>query len=109
MNKTTAKKIAYSGITFGEIKEMLKKAYTEGLATNRRSVVNKGMSKAKAFNILWEGHKNHEDTEKIRGAACLGAKNALWEFGECWEGWQPEKPGAKAKPRIHHEEPICPF
>jgi hypothetical protein len=106
MNKTAAKKIARSGITSGQIKKMLKRAYDAGAAGNSRSGVNPGFSKAAVFNILWNGHMGDEDNKPIKGIGdVLGAQNALREFGEYWEGNVPRTTRRKKPTGDFHHEP----
>jgi len=109
MNKTTAKKISQSGITVGQIKAMLQRAYAAGAASDKRGKLNPNMSRAAAFNIFWKGYANSPDDKIINGLGTLGARNALCEFGEYWEGWRPEaKRKLQPSGEYHHEDAICP-
>lgn len=92
MNKRKAKEIAQSGITVGQIKQMLREAKAGGDNNINRSVVNKGMTKAHIFKILWGAYIDESDDDiigKSRGkrgiGAVIGATNAIWEFGDYWE------------------------
>ena len=109
MNKTTAKKIAQSGITYGQIKDMLKRAYDAGAANDTVSNVNPGCTKSVCFNILWKGHAKPDDTTIKSMGDIIGAKNALWEFGDFWDGdiskFKPTRKKASST-NPFHQEPI---
>ncbi len=108
MNKKTARAIAESNITVGQVKAMLQKAYEAGAASGSRSRVNPGLSRAIAFNIFWEAYEKEGDDHIIRGIGdVLGATNALREFGEYWDGVMPQgKPRRKLPDEYAHEEAI---
>lgn len=107
MNKSQARQISKSGITYGEIIEMLKRAYDDGAAKNIRSIINPTMSKGTCFNILWKGHINRPLEDIISGINQLGAGNALREFGRYWEGEIPQQsPHEKYEGVFYHQEPI---
>lgn len=94
MNKSTAKKIATSGkITWGEVQQTLKRAFDAGKADDRRSVINKGLTKAHTYNIVGGAIKDYHPDRIISqtnyGEYC-GAMHILRDFGEFWEGWCPE-------------------
>ena len=94
MNKTIAKQIATSGkITWGEIQQTLKRAFDAGKADGRRSVVNKGLSKAHTYNIVGAAIKDYSPDRTISrtnyGEYC-GAMHILRDFGEFYRGWKPE-------------------
>ena len=94
MNKTIAKKIATSGkVTWGEIQQTLKRAFEAGKADDRRSVVNKGLSKAHTYNIIGAAIKDYSPSLVISrtnyGEYC-GAMHVLRDFGEFYNGWKPE-------------------
>ncbi len=111
MNKSTARKIADSGITVGEIRTMLMNAFRDGDVDERRSILNRGMSKAAAFNIYWEGWENDDDSDVIKGSECISAANALREFGDFYDGAiPPNSRSTRPTPdSIFHEEAINPF
>jgi len=99
MNKALAKQIATSGkVTWGEIHDTLKRAFDAGAANERRSVVNKGLSKAHTYNIVGGAIKDYPPGKIISrtsyGEYC-GAMHILRDFGEFYEGWRPEP-----KPRL---------
>lgn len=104
MNKTQARKVANSGITVGQIRAMLQKAYDAGAANDNQSSVNKGCTKAVVFNILWKGYKNNAADDVIEGIEVLGATNAIREFGEFGE-WaaQPQRKRAPVGAPFHEE------
>lgn len=108
MNKRIAREIVERGITVGDLRATLKRAYEDGAANDKRSRLNKGCSKAVAFNIMVRGTKG-EDSDKVptHGIHTIGATNVLREFGKYWGGWTPELPKCRKQPRdYHHEEPI---
>lgn len=104
MNKGLAKKIATSGkITWGEIQQTLKRAFEAGKADGRRSVVNKGLSKAHTYNIVGNAIRDYDPDQIVSrtsyGEYC-GAMHILRDFGEFWEGWRPDpKPPRPAPAR----------
>ena len=106
MNKKTARTIAESNITVGQIKTMLQKAYDGGAASDGRSRVNPGLSRAIAFNIFWQAYEEEADDHVIKGISdVLGATNALREFGEYWYGTMPQKKAGRKPPGEYaHEE-----
>jgi hypothetical protein len=109
MNKLDAKKISESGITVGQIRAMLIKAYDAGEVNETASKINKGFSKAAVYNIYLKSYEKLGDKKEIKGLECLGAKNALYDFGEYWDGWRPEKKIKKHfSGKIYHEAPLNP-
>ena len=110
MNKTQAKRIAQSGITCGQIKSMLIAAYDAGAADNSRSQVNEGLTKAAAYNIFWSAYRDDPDDKVIyKLGDCLGAMNALREFGEFGE-WEIETPKKRSEPPPpYHETAQSPY
>ena len=106
MNRNKAKSIARSGITAGQIKDMLRCAHRDGAANDSRSGVNPSFSKAVCFNILWPGHKDMDDEQVIKKTGdVMGAVNALHEFGDYWNGEVPDIRRRK-KPTgeyVHHK------
>lgn len=106
MNISEAKQISISGITVAQLKETLQAAHKAGAANDKRSKVNKVLSKAMVYNIMVKGYMNHPDDEIIEGIHCISAKNILREFGEFWTGWTPEKPEAQNQPDFVHEDAI---
>ncbi len=108
MNKKTARTIAESNITVGQIKTMLQKAYDDGAASGKRSHINPGLSRAVAFNIFWQAYEDENDDHVVRGTGdVLGAMNALREFGDYWDGITPQKkPRRKPPGEYAHEEAI---
>jgi hypothetical protein len=106
MNKTQAKEISKSGITVGQIKELLKKVYDSGAANNTRGKVNKSFSKSTIFNIFWKGYVDQKDDKIIYASGCLAASNVLREFGEFWEGELPPKKYKNKPGSFCHTEAI---
>ena len=110
MDKRTAKTIAKSGITVGQIQAMLRRAYDEGAANDTRSHVNSGISRGIAFNIFWGAYEKEDEGHIIKGLGdTLGATNALREFGEYWGGLAPQKKKRsrrKASGEFAHQEAI---
>jgi len=107
VTKTEANEISKSGVTVGQIKNMLKRAYDDRFVDERKSKVNPVMSVSVTFNIFWRAYKNKDDKEKIEGFDQLGARNALWEFGDYWEGFRPvKKINVKYSDDYHHEPAI---
>ena len=111
IKKTEAKQIAQSGITYGQVKEMLRVAYKAGAVNDSRAKINKTMSRTVAFNIFWKATSLKSDEEEITGLESISPYNALREFGEYWTGWRPEKKKrarARVEKEYHHEEAIDP-
>lgn len=112
MNKAQAKKIAQSGVTYGELKTMLRNARDAGAANDARGRVNESLSRACIFNILWKGFVKEPNDKVVRGIECLGAQNAIREFGE-YGHWEIEVPKRRELPKLYHEPAIdisdCPF
>lgn len=106
MNISEAKQISRSGITVAQLKETLKAAYEAGAANDKRSKVNKVLSKAMVYNIMVKGYQKHPDDEIVEGINCISAKNILREFGEFWTGWTPEKPKKQEPVDFVHEDAI---
>lgn len=104
MNKTHAKAISESGITCSQIKSMLKRAYDAGAANDQRSKINPVMSRAAAFNIFWRAY-SEEENRLIRGVHCIGAKNAIYEFGDYWEGPIHKSQSRQKYDGEYHHEP----
>ena len=106
MNKTQAREIAESGVTIGQLKDMLRAAYEDEAPSKRRSIVNAGMSKGAVFNILWKGFATWGDDTVV--AEVRAAVDALREFGGYWEGEVPVK-SRRVKTGTSdysHQEPI---
>lgn len=107
MNRNTAKQIARSGITYGQIIHMLQRAYDDTYPDDSRSTLNPVMSKAACFNIMWRGHIGHNPDDIINGCHQIGAANALREFGSYWDGFKPkESKSEKYNGEYHHVELI---
>jgi len=107
MNKRDAKEISRSGITVGQIKAMLRRAYDGGEANDLRAKINPVMSRASAFNIFWKAYRTEADDKEITGLNTIGAKNALYEFGDYWEGFEPtKKVNTKYDGEYHRESAI---
>ena len=104
MRKSTAKQIALHGITWGDIREMMLRAFDAGAADERRSIVNKSFTKATCFNILYECIETY-DTNSIvvKGNLALGAIHCLREFGDYWDGWRPDAKKQDLPPPVHRE------
>ena len=84
MNKRQARAIARSGITWGQIHDMLKRACAAGIETDQRqSRVNKQFTKAQVFGIL-NVREFEPEREVTRSRDRLVAVNCLREFGEYW-------------------------
>jgi len=112
VNKSTAKKIATSGkVTWGEIHQTLRRAFEAGSADGRRSVVNKGLSKAHTYNIVGAAIKGYPPDRVISktnyGEYC-GAMHILRDFGEFYEGWRPD-PKEPLPPHATTEAVEIPF
>ncbi len=84
MNKSQAKKyLQENKTTWGQLKELLRTAESNGFDSDARSVVNKGLSKGTAFNIFAEGIAgNSDDEEVVTRGGVLAAVNILREFGK---------------------------
>ena len=112
MNKSTAKKIATSGkVTWGEIQQTLKRAFDVGKADDRRSVVNKGLSKAHTYNTIGRGIKDYPPSQII-GPDFLEyhpATIVLRDFGEFYQGWKPEAKSKTLPPHATTEAIELPF
>jgi hypothetical protein len=106
VNKYDAVKISQSGITYGQIRSMLKRAYDYGAANDDRSTINPILSRASAFNIFWAGFRSHADTDMVRGVNEIGVSNALREFGEYWEGYRPDSNPRMKATGEYHREPV---
>jgi len=105
MNRPEAKAIVESGITVGQIKAMLKRAYDAGAVNESQSKVNPSVSNSVTFNIFWKACRDENESEVITGIDELGARNVLREFGDYWEGYRPPK-RESFKPilKFHHEQ-----
>jgi len=88
MNKMDAKKIAKSGILISQVVSMLERARQDGQnVSDRRSRVNKGLTKEQAFRILFNAHVDKDPDRVIKSTSdVLGAQNAIREFGDFWGG-----------------------
>jgi hypothetical protein len=109
MNKGMAKAIIAHGITWGDIQDMMKHAYADGAANEKRAIVNKSFSKGTSFGILWKGVVGHPAEDTVpEGVSGWGARNCLREFGAYWTGWRPEKK-KRDWPAPFHIAPEPPF
>jgi len=100
MNRPDAKRIAEK-ITSEQLKNMLDRAQKETKDWTKTSLVNKGMTKGSAWNILGKdfdvNHKYH----------ILAKINMVREFGEYLpEELKPEKKKKKSPSNIVHQNPI---
>ena len=85
MNKSKARKIAYSNITVGQIREVLVKARNSGAANSFRSKINGSFSKGAVFNLFWRSIEDLSDDKILDSPGlCVLATNILREFGEFW-------------------------
>lgn len=104
MNKTTAEKIIERGISWGDLQQMMQRAFDEGAANESRAIVNKGFSKALSFNILWDSIKGEPPLVGVPiGVSGWHGRNCLREFGAYWNGWRPAKKQRDWPPPAHEE------
>ncbi|HUT02785.1 MAG TPA: hypothetical protein VM163_02710 [bacterium] len=110
MNKATAKRIAQSGqIAWGELQQTLKRAFDAGAANETRGKVNKGLSRASSYTILGNMAKGYAPACSVdpkNPFEWLGAQNILREFGDFWEGWQPEPEPKRVQPEPLHKPAV---
>jgi hypothetical protein len=107
VNKEDAKTISQAGITYGQVKGMLKRAYDAGVANDDISTINPSLSRATGFNIFWKAYSVHDDADIVRGMNELGVASALREFGEYWDGYRPDpRPKMRATGEFHTETAI---
>ena len=109
MNRKQAEDIARSGkVTWGEIQDVLHRAFEAGAADERRATVNKGFTKATSYNIMCgyaKGYERERIIDSNRYGEWVGARHILVEFGKFWEGWKPEPQPKKRIPPPTHQEP----
>jgi hypothetical protein len=102
MNRQEAKRLSET-ITNSELNDMFKNAQELINDWNQTSIVNVGMSKGVAFNILSIGFgKDFDETKQIHNLAKV---NMLREFGEFLTNYC--KPSKKVKREINvvHQDP----
>ena len=106
MDKNTAIKLSREKkITYGEIKEILRKARRGVKDWRQRSNGNPSFTKGATFNIFARGIKKHADNEEPK--LSVFTRNILWEFGEYsqYADYETER----KKPytgKSHHQEPV---
>lgn len=98
MNRTEAKKIAET-VTASDLKQMFINAQNGIKDWTKVSIVNKGLTKGTAFNILSKG----EITDKMH---IMGKTNMVREFGEWLPNYQKIKNEQPSQPNPTHQEPI---
>ncbi len=100
MNRSNAKKIAEK-ITNVELKQMFDSAKNDIVDWTKVSIVNKGMSKGLAWNILakdFDIDKTYSNLAKI---------NMVREFGEYLENYKPVKnTRSRNNLPITHQDPL---
>ena len=102
MKKSEARQLVEAGITWGEIQQVLIDARNAGQADERRSSLNKSMTKAVAFNIFWRAIKDKDPSKRVEGIGSgIAATNVLREFNKGSKG-----SSKKQLPKPYHEEPI---
>ena len=108
MNKARAVRIAKSGqITWGEIQQMMQRAYDAGVTDERRGTVNSSLSKGAAYNILGKIAVRYPPAQAVspnNHTEWLGARHCLWEFGQFWQGWTPRAKEKPERPPPMHQD-----
>ena len=108
MNISTATVISKSGkVTYGQLRDTIRRAYKAGAADDTRSKTNASFSKGAVFNIfcdMLQGNDEHPDDELIRGYRYRIPYHILREFGDYWEGWIP--PATVLIPLLRHSAAI---
>lgn len=105
MNRQDAKRISEI-ITIEDYKQMFLNAQNSIKDWEERAIVNKGMTKGAAFNILTLRGKVMTYDE-ISDVHPLGRVNSIREFGKYLPpSYQKEKQDkSKLPPNVHHEPP----
>jgi hypothetical protein len=111
MTKSEAKKLV-EDMTWGEIKDLLQKAYTQdakfSYKWNKRSKCNKSFTKGAIFNIFWKGISDQSNDKKVGDSLSkIAAANIMYEFGEL-AGFSAPPKKYKKLPPAYYEDPVKP-
>jgi hypothetical protein len=105
VNKQQAKELV-ADMSWEDVKSILRSA-RENIQDDehweKRSKINKILSKGKAFNIYWNGIEKH--TGRISEEIRFVARNIMYEFGED-AGFKPTQKKKKPLPPVYHEDPV---
>lgn len=102
MNRNEAKKIAET-VTNSELKDMFLNAQSEIKDWTQRSIVNLGMTKGAAFNILSACIDKY--IYENRTIHILAKTNMVREFGEYLTNYERKYKDKKELPKPVHQEP----
>ena len=111
MTKREARAISQMNLAFGPVKAMLKRAYDNGYVNHHVSKVNKSLSRGAVFNIMWTTYGWRADDDAVdKPSLIIGVRNALYEFGDFWDGVTPPM-SKKAIPDhgVFHQEALDPY
>lgn len=106
MNKNTARLIAQSRITIGDVIDLLLAVREQpDIFFEKRSRLNKGLSRGVVFNIFWKAYKNRSREIIVETDDIVPVTNLLREFGDFWKGGKPEKQRL-SRPLTFSHQPI---
>lgn len=101
MNRNEAKEIAET-VSLEDLKKMFLTAQSSIKDWTQPSIVNKGLSKGVAFNILSAGIGAKSSASEIH---IMAKKNMVREFGEYLPGYQCKQKVQKTAIPPSHQEP----